>query len=171
MALLLLPLTVAAVFYFKTLDSRNKLNSSQINCILKDSRGFVWFGTPAGLYRYDGYTFKNFQSDSQDGSSLPDSYISGIQETLDGNLWVETASGMCIYHPQTESFERDMRQVYSKMGLTEAPQIVYIDQRKNMWMYIPKSGIFAYNTQQQLMYEFSYTADTKGIPEIGRAHV
>ena len=165
MALLLLPLTVAAVFYFKTLDSRNKLNSSQINCILKDSRGFVWFGTPAGLYRYDGYTFKNFQSDSQDGSSLPDSYISGIQETLDGNLWVETASGMCIYHPQTESFERDMRQVYSKMGLTEAPQIVYIDQRKNMWMYIPKSGIFAYNTQQQLMYEFSYTADTKGIPE------
>ena len=133
--LILLPMTVAAVFYFKTLDSRNKLNSSQINCILKDSRGYVWFGTPAGLYRYDGYTFKNFQCDSQDGSSLPDSYISGIQEALDGNLWVETASGICIYHPQTESFERDMKQVYSKMGLKEPPQMVYIDQRKNLWMY------------------------------------
>ena len=113
--LLLIPLTVVSVMYFKTLDSRNRLNSSQINCILKDSRGFVWFGTPAGLYRYDGYTFKNFQCNSHDGSSLPDSYISNIQESLDGNLWVETASGVCIYHPQTESFERDMRQVYAKI--------------------------------------------------------
>lgn len=165
MTLLLLPLTVAAIFYFKTLDSRNHLNSSQINCIIKDSRGYVWFGTPAGLYRYDGYTFKNFQCNSNDGSSLPDSYISSLQESLDGNLWVQTASGMCIYHPQTESFERDMRQVYAKMGITEIPEIVYIDQKKNMWMYIPKRGVLAYNMQQQLMYEFSYTGDTKAVPE------
>ena len=96
LALLLLPLTVAAVFYFKTLDSRNRLNSSQINCILKDSRGYVWFGTPAGLYRYDGYTFKNVQCNSQDGSSLPDSYISGLQESLDDNLWVEKPEGKSI---------------------------------------------------------------------------
>ena len=118
LVLILLPMTVAAVFYFKTLDSRNKLNSSQINCILKDSRGYVWFGTPAGLYRYDGYTFKNFQSDSQDGSSLPDSYITGIQEALDGNLWVETASGICIYHPQAESFERDMNRCIRRWAST-----------------------------------------------------
>ena len=163
--LLLIPLTVAAVLYFKTLDSRNKLNSSQINCILKDTRGFVWFGTPAGLYRYDGYSFKNFQCNSHDGSSLPDSYVCSIQESLDGNLWVETASGMCLYNPQTESFERDMRQVYSKIGVNETPEIVYIDQQKNLWLYIPKRGILAYNMQQQLLYEFSYTADIKGIPE------
>ena len=165
LAMLLLPLTVASVLYFKTLDSRNKLNSSQINCILKDSRGFVWFGTPAGLYRYDGYAFKNFQCNSHDGSSLPDSYISGLQESLDGNLWVETASGMCIYNPQTESFERDMRQVYGKMGITDKPVITYIDQKKNMWMYIPKRGVLAYNMQQQLMYEFSSYADARRIPE------
>ena len=166
MALILIPLTVASVMYFKTLDSRNRLNCSQINCILKDSRGFVWFGTPAGLYRYDGYTFRNFQCNSHDGSSLPDSYITSIQESMDGNLWVETASGMCIYHPQTESFERDMRQVYAKMGVNDKPQIVYIDQKKNLWMYIPNKGVLAYNMQQQLMFEFSYYAsDLKSIPE------
>ena len=47
-------------FLFKTLDARDGLTSSQVNCILKDSRGYVWFGTPAGLYRFDGYTFRNF---------------------------------------------------------------------------------------------------------------
>ena len=82
--MLALPLAAAGVYLFKTLDARNGLISSQINCILKDQRGYMWFGTPAGLYRFDGYTFKNFQSNSQDGSSLPDSYIISLQEMLDG---------------------------------------------------------------------------------------
>lgn len=161
----LLPLYAAGVFMFKTLDARNGLNSSQINCILKDSRGFVWLGTPAGLYRYDGYTFKSYQSNSQDGSSLPDSYIRSIQESLDGNLWVQTPAGMCIYNPQYDSFERDMRQVYGKMGINDLPDIVYIDSHKNIWMYVPKKGILAYNMQQQLLYEFGYTDDAHGVPE------
>lgn len=165
LTLLILPMTMAAVYLFKTLDSRNRLNSSQINCILKDSRGYVWFGTPAGLYRYDGYTFKNFQCNSQDGSSLPDSYIESIQESLDGNLWIKTPTGLCIYHPQSESFERDMKQVFSKMGFNERPDILYIDQKKNLWAYVPNKGVYAFNTQQQLLYLFSYTADIKGIPE------
>ena len=71
--LLALPLAVVADYLFKTLDARDGLTSSQVNCILKDSKGYMWFGTPAGLYRFDGYTFRNFQSDSQDGSSLNDS--------------------------------------------------------------------------------------------------
>ena len=117
--LLTLPLAAVADYLFKTLDAREGLTSSQVNCILKDSRGFVWFGTPAGLYRFDGYTFKNFQSDSQDGSSLNDSYINTIQETLDGNLLIETSSGYCVYHPQTESFERDMKQTFARMGIEQ----------------------------------------------------
>ena len=63
--MLLLPLTASAEHLFKILDARRGLTSSQVNCIMKDSRGFMWFGTPAGLYRYDGYIFKHFQSDSQ----------------------------------------------------------------------------------------------------------
>ena len=80
--LFFLPTKVVSQYQFKTLDSGNGLNCSQINCIYKDSRGYMWFGTPAGLYRYDGYTFKNFQCDSQDGTSLPDSYIKSIIESF-----------------------------------------------------------------------------------------
>ena len=163
--MLLLPLAAAGVYLFKTLDARNGLTSSQINCILKDSRGYMWFGTPAGLYRYDGYTFRNFQSNSQDGSSLPDSYIMSLQETLDGNMWVETAAGFCVYHPETETFERDMKQVYGQMGIEGKPNVVYIDRHKNFWASIPNKGVVAYNMQQQLLYEFGYTNDVHGIPQ------
>lgn len=162
--LLLMPLTLSAGYLFKTLDARNGLTSSQINCILKDTRGFVWLGTPAGLYRYDGYIFKHFQTDSQDGSSLPDSYIESIQEAHDGNLWIKTASGYSIYHPYSESFERDMRQVFSRMGIKDVPDIIYIDRLKNLWGYIPGRGVICYNMRQQLFYEFHITEDAYGIP-------
>ena len=161
----LLPLSVAATYIFKTLDSSDGLASSQINCILKDNKGYMWFGTPAGLFRYDGYTFRNFQSNSQDGSSLPDSYIKGVQEAIDGSLWVETANGICIYHSQTETFERDMHQVYAKLGISDHPTLTFIDSYKNYWFYIPSKGIVAINMQQQLTYEFGYTDDVQGIPE------
>lgn len=163
--LLAIPLAAAGIFTFKTLNARVGLNSSQINCILKDSRGFVWFGTPAGLYRYDGYTFKNFQCNSLDGSSLPDSYILDMQESLDGNIWINTASGLCIYNPQTESFGRELKQKFAQMGIKEIPQKLYIDSQKNVWAYIHGRGIMGYNTQQQLLYEFGYTEDAKGIPQ------
>lgn len=163
--MLAMPLAMLADYLFKTLDARDGLTSSQINCILKDSRGYVWFGTPAGLYRFDGYTFRNFQSDSKDGSSLNDSYINSIQETLDGNLLIETSSGYCIYHPQTESFERDMKQSFARMGIETIPTVVYIDRHHNLWGAIPNKGVVCYNQQQQLLYEFGYTDDERGVPQ------
>ena len=162
--MLLLPLTASAEHLFKILDARRGLTSSQVNCIMKDSRGFMWFGTPAGLYRYDGYIFKHFQSDSQDGSSLPDSYIESIQE-VNGDLWIKTNSGYCIYHPQTETFERDMRLVFSKIGMKDVPDIIYIDKHKNLWGFIPGRGAICYNTQQQLHFEFGYNSDANAIPQ------
>lgn len=163
--MLALPLAVVGVYLFKTLDIKDGLTSSQINCILKDGRGYMWFGTPAGLYRYDGYTFRNFQSNSKDGSSLPDSYILSIQEALDGNLWILTSAGYCIYHPQTETFERDMKQVYARMGIEGQPNVVFFDRHKNLWAAIPNKGVVAYNMQQQLLYEFGYTDDSHGVPQ------
>ncbi|MBQ6379480.1 MAG: helix-turn-helix domain-containing protein [Prevotella sp.] len=163
--MLTLPLAVVADYLFKTLDAREGLTSSQVNCILKDSRGYVWFGTPAGLYRFDGYTFRNFQSDSQDGSSLNDSYINSIQELLDGNLLIETSSGYCVYHPQTETFERDMKQYFARMGIETIPTVVFIDRHKNLWGAISNKGVVAYNQQQQLLFEFGYTNDAMGVPQ------
>ncbi len=163
--MLALPLAVVADYLFKTMEARDGLTSSQVNCILKDSRGYMWFGTPAGLYRFDGYTFRNFQSDSQDGSSLNDSYINSIQEMLDGNLLIETSSGYCIYHPQTETFERDMKQTFARMGIETIPSVVFIDRHKNLWGAIPNKGVVCYNQQQQLLYEFGYTDDAQGVPQ------
>ena len=38
-------------FMFKHLEVKDGMPSNQINAIYKDSRGFMWFGTAAGLAR------------------------------------------------------------------------------------------------------------------------
>lgn len=165
LTIMLLSLSAGSMYLFKILDTSKGLNCSQVNCIMKDSRGYMWFGTPAGLYRYDGYTFKDFQSDPQNGSSLPDSYIKNIQEGMDGDLWIETSSGYCIYHPQTESFERDMKATFSDMGINTSPSLIFIDSHKNLWAYTPNHGVDCFNMQQQLLYNFGYTNNSTGIPQ------
>jgi len=152
-------------YLFKTIDASNGLTSSQINSIVKDERGYVWFGTPAGLYRYDGYVFKHFQTNSQDGASLPDSYIDNIQELSEGTLWVKTSAGYCIYDPQNEIFERNVKQKLARYGFKDVPRLLYIDRYKNIWGYLPKEGIACYNAQQQLMVEFDYSTRFNGIPK------
>lgn len=155
---LLITATVARADYlFKSLDARTGLTSSQINCITKDAKGFMWMGTPAGLYRFDGYVFRHFQSDSQDGTSLPDSYIIDIQNwDTDGSLWVETPLGACIYHPQTESFERELSQVFAQMGIKEVPQIVHRDRFDRIWCYLSKQKkVVCFDTETQMLYGFN----------------
>jgi hypothetical protein len=82
---------------------------------------------------------------------------------------VKTSAGYCIYHPQTENFERDMRQVFSKLGMKSTPNIIYIDRHKNLWGYQPGKGVFCYDMQQQLLYEFGYTDDAHGVPKVPSA--
>lgn len=67
--LLMIALCVSAVIpdmKFRRLDSRDGLKNTQVNCIRRDSRGFMWIGTTYGLDRYDGYRFKVYYSHAND---------------------------------------------------------------------------------------------------------
>ena len=46
----------------------------------------MWFGTAAGLARYDGYRFKVFRSTDNGSASLPDNYIEKIVEDY-ASIW------------------------------------------------------------------------------------
>src|SRR5665213_866575 len=52
--------------HFDHLGTANGLSELNPNCILQDSKGFIWIGTADGLNRYDGYKFKVFRNDAKD---------------------------------------------------------------------------------------------------------
>lgn len=65
-------------------------------CVKQDSRGFIWFCTPEGLSRFDGYEFKNYPKEY----GLPDRYVNDFLETRGGKIWVGTADGMALFNPK-----------------------------------------------------------------------
>ncbi|HZL09409.1 MAG TPA: two-component regulator propeller domain-containing protein [Prolixibacteraceae bacterium] len=78
---------------FKRIGTKEGLSDPNVNCILQDSRGFLWIGTRYGLNRYDGLKFKVFYSDPSDSGSLSNSYIQDIFEDSKGNIWISTSGG------------------------------------------------------------------------------
>jgi ligand-binding sensor domain-containing protein len=66
---------------------------SRIWSIAKDNYGFLWLGTSAGLYRYDGYTLKRYRHERGEANSLSDDAIKVVYKDRNGILWIGTVYG------------------------------------------------------------------------------
>ncbi len=91
---------------FEHLTMEDGLSQSSVTCIIKDSQGFMWFGTEDGLNRYDGTSFTVYRHLPKDSTSLSSSYINTLVEHEDGFLWVGTKNGLNYFNPYTETFTR-----------------------------------------------------------------
>jgi ligand-binding sensor domain-containing protein/signal transduction histidine kinase len=139
---------------FRSLDTRDGLSNSQVNCVLRDSRGFVWIGTSYGLNRYDGYHFKTFYANQRDTTSIRDNFVSQIFEAYDGKLWLQLGMNYCIYDPVTESFDRNVQKELEKFGIYGGIERLYIDQRKNFWVKPYEDGFYYYNPHTKKLHKF-----------------
>ena len=137
---------------FRRLDTQDGLSSSQVNTIFKDSRGYVWIGTPYGLNRYDGYRVRTFYSNKRDTTTMRDNYTDRIYEDKDGLLWLHQGMNYCIYNPSDESFERNASKVLAEMGVEVGIEWLYIDSRKNIWVKGVEDGIYCLHPKEKKGY-------------------
>jgi len=63
-------LLFAQSYRFKHITSEDGLSTNFVSSILKDEKGFMWFGTQDGLCRYDGYQFKILKNALEDKNSI-----------------------------------------------------------------------------------------------------
>ena len=60
---------------FEHIGSEEGLSNETVTTILQDKKGFLWFGTFDGLFKYDGYSFTKYQLDPFDPTSLSQNFI------------------------------------------------------------------------------------------------
>ncbi|MFN8356443.1 MAG: two-component regulator propeller domain-containing protein [Spirosomataceae bacterium] len=72
------------------------LSQSEVRCVLKDSKGYMWLGTQDGLNRFDGYDFRKFSRNSFEEKSLSSEDINCLFEDSKQRLWVGTKAGLNI---------------------------------------------------------------------------
>ena len=158
--LLLVPLGIQAVIpdiKFRRLDIRDGLSNSQVNCVYRDSRGYVWMGTMYGLNRYDGYRVKTFYANSRDTTTMRDNNTTEIMESQDGKLWLHQGMNYCVYDPATESFERNISNELEKyFGFNKGVEQMYIDGKKNFWVKFYDKGLYYYNPNTKKTNHFNF---------------
>ena len=146
---------------FRHLDTRHGLSNSQVNCILQDSRGFIWICTSFGLCRYDGYRFQNYFSYERDTTTLRSNRMDDVQEAYDGKLWLNHGMSYSLYDPVTEKADRSPGLWLAKQGVTGGIEKLHIDSQKNFWVKSYEDGFFFYNPKKKLLkkVDFGYTLD------------
>jgi signal transduction histidine kinase/ligand-binding sensor domain-containing protein/CheY-like chemotaxis protein/AraC-like DNA-binding protein len=135
-------------FRFSHLDINAGLSHNQVNCIYKDKKGFMWFGTLSGLNKYDGYSFKSFKHVAGDTTTLDDDYIVSINPGPDDKLWIETRTGFNIYDPATEKFSKNLKDFMYKIKVYDTYILaIKKDRLGNFWFLEHNAtlGIFKYD--------------------------
>lgn len=74
--------------------------------MLQDHKGFLWFGTMYGLYRFDGRFYTVFRHDPADTNSPSSDDVVHLHEDREGVLWIATyAGGVNSWNPRESRFQ------------------------------------------------------------------
>ncbi len=133
---------------YNGLDTENGLSNNSVNCILQDSRGYMWFSTYYGLNRYNGYDIKTFYSTSDKEETLSSNFITQLIEDNEGDIWVGTNFGLNKYDKDTEKFTRYWANDEQPAALSNN-QIgaLLLDSRGQMWIGTMGGGLHYYHKQ------------------------
>ncbi len=157
------PAAEPGLLRFGHLTVEDGLSNAWVQGIVKDSRGFIWFGTQEGLSRYAGGTFSVYRYDPSDPRSLPLSSVKVICEDERGRLWLGAywgRGGLARY-----DFDQDRFVSFLPGGrgggldVREVRAIV-ADHRGRIWIATEK-GLYAYDLEQETFSRLGGRPGTK----------
>ncbi|HET9277073.1 MAG TPA: two-component regulator propeller domain-containing protein, partial [Flavitalea sp.] len=159
----LLPLFVAFVcrlpaqispLYFDKITSQDGLSNNKVNCILQDTRGFIWFGTDDGLNRYDGNNFTIFRNQPGNPNWISGNMITDLLEDKNGVLWIATADGGLTRYDYRLSPRRQFIQYKHLPADTNSIPVNMLndlleDSRGDIWIATSGAGVLKFDKQRQ----------------------
>ncbi|MBC8052870.1 MAG: response regulator [Sphingobacteriaceae bacterium] len=128
---------------FKNISLKEGLSQTFVQCIVKDSKGFMWFGTRNGLNRYDGYNVTVYTNNPADPKSISDNSINDIVEDKNGNLWIGTNKGLSKLDREKNIFIS-----FNPAGKTIKVSDLIVDSKGRICIATQGDGIFLYNVAE-----------------------
>lgn len=113
--------------------------SNEVYCILQDSKGYIWIGCDAGLYRYNGIRFEHFSS-----PDLTSRSVSGVCESIDGTIYANNFNGQILY---VQNGHLKVLKGWDKTVNHLAP-----DKKGKLWV-TTSSGLYCINTKTKKINE------------------
>lgn len=143
---------VAQELKFNHITSDQGLSMGVVNCVLRDSRGFMWFGTQDGLNKYDGYNITVYRHDPLDSLSLSNNFINALYEDKEGTLWIGTdgggleayslITGKIIHHQFQKGNETSLSNNKVRSIIEDNSGLMWIGTDEGLNSFERKSGAF-----------------------------
>lgn len=136
----------------------NGLSHNMVRCIAQDRRGFMWFGTADGLNRFDGMSFRVYDSEDL-RHGLQNTSISALCTDRKGRLWVGTEQGVYLYDEARDHF--DLFTERTEYGVVVAGCITGILENGDgrIWIGTEAQGFFIYHPEDRLLEQNSRLSD------------
>lgn len=175
---LLLPLlltfcasTRAALLPDYSPSALQRVSDNTTQCCLRDSYGFMWFGTSNGLNLYDGKSLRQFRDITDGEKSIENNNILSLLEE-NGKLLMGTISGLYVYDPATNKAQRfDLRTKYN-VKISSGVRCMLRCQNGDIWIGTLGQGFFIYSPKKHSLVQNSRNGSF--ISDIGkdqRGHV
>ncbi len=148
---------------FNHLTVEDGLSNNDVNTVVQDRTGFIWFGTDDGLNRYDGYNFKVFRHNPDDSNSISDNSIWSLTEDKEGNIWIGTKAGVLNkFNPVSERFTR--WKIESESIVENSIKAIFEDRQSNIWVGTYKDGLYRLNQSDNTINHWhKYNSDPKSL--------
>lgn len=133
----------APTFRFEHISLEQGLSHGTVFSIVQDHTGFMWFGTPSGLNKYDGYTITIFKSDPQNPNSLSNDNAGNLYIDRAGIIWIGTwGGGLARLDPQTEQFSAYLNDPTNPASLSsDRVQTIFEDRAGMLWVGTAGGGL------------------------------
>jgi len=103
------------------------LPHNTVHCTIKDTDGFMWFGTWYGLTSFDGVKFKTYNNRDDYYTDIPPNKVQTIVEAIDGNLWVKTIDHkLYLFDKKNEHYYDVFNEIKKKYSVS--PKIIKIQK-------------------------------------------
>ena len=121
---------------FDGLSVGGKPFQKRVFALAQDNYGFLWLGTDDGLYRYDGYSLRQYSHDPGNPRTLTDNTVMLIYKDRAGILWIGTASGgLDRFDPAGDTFTHYRHDPKDSQSLrNEYITALYQDRTGAMWV-------------------------------------
>jgi len=147
---------------FEHIGTSEGLSQINVNCIIQDSRDFMWIGSRNGLNRYDGYKFITYRYDAKNDNSLSNNLITDLAEDGDGNIWVATQSGLNRYDRKTGAFTRYMHNDHNTNSISNnIINRLTFDSDNNLWI-ATNSGLDCFNVKKKIFQHHVHSNSDPG---------
>ena len=93
---------------FEQITSINGLSNNTVYDITQDGDGYMWIATREGLNKFDGEAITTYYRGDVD--AIPGNFVEKLLVTSANRLIAGTQLGTCMYHRETDSFERILYQ-------------------------------------------------------------